>query len=140
MKTFHAVLISVAVALLAFAPAREAFAGCTTQVVSAAGNFTGFAGSCANTTEVLVTTGDVSQYNAFTVMSTTGSVLVYVSLDGTNYSTAALSLQDFGATTSDPVTSTTALRVYQFTGKFRRIKVVQTGATAAAATILCWVL
>jgi hypothetical protein len=139
MKHVSAALALLCIALFAFAP-REALAGCTTQVVGASGNFTSYSGSCANGSEVLVTTGDISQYTAFTIVSSTGAVNVYVSLDGTNYTTAAVSLQDFGATTSDPVTVTAAARLYQFVGKFRKVKVVQNGATASAAILICWTL
>lgn len=95
-------------------------------------------GTGANDNDVLFTTGDVSRQDACMLMSTTGSVDVYVSLDGTNYSTTAMSLMDFGATDTVPVQATVALRVYGFPAKFRRIRVLQVGATAAAASLNCW--
>lgn len=95
-------------------------------------------GTGTNDNDVLFTTGTMTEYSACTLMSTTGAVDVFVSLDGTNFSTAALSLQDFGATTNDPVVVTAALRVYGFAGKYKAIKVLQNGATAAAASLLCW--
>lgn len=97
-------------------------------------------GSGANDNDVLFTTGDISRYDACTIMSTTGAVDVFVSLDGTNYATSALSLQDMGATSTDPVLVTAADRVYGFVVKARRIQVLQNGATAAAASMLCWKL
>lgn len=95
-------------------------------------------GTGTNDNDVLFTTGDVSRYDACTLMSTTGAVDVFVSLDGTNYATAPLSLQDFGAGTTDPVLVTVALRVYGFVIKARNIKVLQNGATGAAASMNCW--
>jgi hypothetical protein len=95
-------------------------------------------GTGTNDNDVLFTTGDLSRYDACTIMSTTGAVDVFVSLDGTNYATTALSLQDLGATSTDPVLVTSALRVYGFVVKARKIQVLQNGATAAAASMNCW--
>lgn len=97
-------------------------------------------GTGANDNDVLFTTGDMSRYDACTVMSTDGAVDVFVSLDGTNYATSALSLQDLGATSTDPVLVTAADRVYGFVVKARKIRVLQNGATAASASMLCWKL
>jgi hypothetical protein len=97
-------------------------------------------GTGANDNDILFTTGDMSRYDACTIMSTTGAVDVFISLDGTNYATTALSLQDLGATTTDPVLVTAALRVYGFVVKARRIVVRQNGATGANASMLCWTL
>lgn len=101
-------------------------------------NFAKYTGTGANDNDILLTTSDVSKFDAFTLMSSTGAVDVLVSLDGTTFSTAALSLSDHGATTSDPVLVTAALRVYQFRGKFSKIRVLQNGATGAAAVLNCW--
>lgn len=97
-------------------------------------------GTGANDDDVLFTTGDMSRYDACTIMSTDGAVDVFVSLDGTNYASSALSLQDMGATSTDPVLVTAADRVYGFVVKARRIRVLQNGATAASASMLCWKL
>ena len=83
-----------------------------------------------NDNDVLLTTGDVSKYDSFLLMSTAGAMDVFVSLDGTNFSTAPLSLQDFGATTTNPVLVTVANRVYGFRGKFRFVRLLQNGAAA----------
>ena len=99
-----------------------------------------YSGTGANDNDVLFTTGDVSRYDACTLMSTAGAVDVFVSLDGTNYASAALSLQDFGATTTDPVLVTAANRVYGFVTKVRKIRVLQNGASAASASLNCWKL
>lgn len=97
-----------------------------------------YSGTGTSDNDVLFTTGDVSRYDACVLMSTDGVVDVFVSLDGTNYSTAPLSLQDFGASTTDPVLVTIADRVYGFVGKYRKIRVLQNGATATAASMNCW--
>ncbi|MGE4077389.1 MAG: hypothetical protein AB7F22_17675 [Reyranella sp.] len=102
------------------------------------GNAIRYYGSGTNDNDVLFTTGDMTAYSACTLMSTTGAVDVQVSLDGTYYSTAPLSIQDFGATSNDRVLVTAALRTYGFAGKFKTIRVLQNGATGAAASLLCW--
>lgn len=109
------------------------------QTVEYIGNvvqYNGVAGVSDN--DVLVTTGDVSRYNSFMLISTAGAMDVFVSVDGTNYATAALSLQDMGATTTNPVLVTVANRAYGFRGLFRKIKVLQNGVTGVTApTLLC---
>jgi hypothetical protein len=63
---------------------------------------------------------------------------VFVSLDGTNYSTAGLSLADLGSTSTDPVIVTAANRTYGFRGVYRLIRVLQNGASAVtAASLMC---
>lgn len=95
-------------------------------------------GTGANDNDVIVQTGDVSAFNAFTLDSTAGAVDVFVSLNGTDYTTAALSLTDLGATTTDPVVVTAANRVYGFRGAFQKIRVLQNGATAATkVNLMC---
>jgi hypothetical protein len=74
--------------------------------------------------------------NTFMLMSTTGAMDVFVTLDGTNWSTAPLSLTDLGATTQDPVLVTTANRMYGFFGLFRGVRVLQNGATAVTNAVL----
>jgi hypothetical protein len=73
---------------------------------------------------------NMDTYDTFELMSTAGAMDVFVSLDGTNFTTAALSLADLGAITSDPVVVTAANRLYGFRGKFAAIQVRQNGATA----------
>jgi hypothetical protein len=99
-----------------------------------------YSGTGANDNDVLFTTADLSRYDACTIMSTDGAVDVFVSIDGTNYATAALSLQDMGATSTDPVLVTAADRVYGFVVKAKNIRVLQNGATAASASMICWKL
>ncbi len=76
--------------------------------------------------------------NTFQLMSTAGAMDVFVSFDGTNFSTAPLSLADLGANTTDPVLVTAANRVYGFVGLYRRIRVLQNGATAVTNPVLMY--
>lgn len=73
---------------------------------------------------------DLLNYDSFMLMSTAGAMDVFVSLDGTNYITAPLSLTDLGATATTPVIVTAANRMYGFRGKFKGVIVRQNGATA----------
>lgn len=100
--------------------------------------YTRYSGTGVNASNVLFTTGDLSKFDACVLMATTGTVNVFVSLDGTNYSTSALSLEDHGATSLDPVLSASANRVYSFVGKYAFVKVLQVGATATSASLNCW--
>jgi hypothetical protein len=110
-----------------------------TMTVSDLGNAVRYTNSSTADNDVLIQTNDVSRMDSFTLMSTAGAVDVYVTLDGTNYATAPLSLQDFGATTNDPVIETVAGRVYQFRGKFKAVRVLQKGATnPTACSLLAW--
>lgn len=110
-----------------------------TQTVMELGNALRYTNSSTADNDVLIQTGDVSRYDSYELMSTAGTVDVFVSLDGTNYATAALSLVDKGATTSDPVLVTAAARVYGFRGKFLKVRVLQNGATnPTAASLLCY--
>lgn len=103
-------------------------------------NYTRYYGSGANDNDILFTTGDLARFDACVLMSTAGTVDVYASLDGTNFSTAALSLEDKGSTSLDPVLQAAPNRIYGFVGKFAFIRVLQVGATAASASINCWKL
>lgn len=99
-------------------------------------SFTGGIG--VNDNDVVVQTEDVSGYREFSLQSTAGAMDVLVTTDGTHYTTAPLSLIDRGATTSDPVIVTAANRSYAFFGTFRKVKVLQNGATAVTgACLLC---
>lgn len=102
---------------------------------------TKYTGTGTNDNDVVIQTSSVDQFDAFMLVSTAGAMDVFVSLDGTNYATAALSLQDFGASTTDPVIVTAAGRVYGFVGKFKTLRVLQNGATAVEdATLNAWKL
>lgn len=102
------------------------------------GTYVRFTGTGTNDNDVLFTTSDMDRWDACLLMSSVGAVDVLVSLDGSAYSTAPLSMQDFGATDMNPVLVTTSGRVYGFVGKFKYIKVLQNGATAATAAMNCW--
>jgi hypothetical protein len=96
-----------------------------------------YTGSSTADNDVAIQTGELTKYDAFMVMSVTGAIDVFGSLDGTNYQTAPLSLQDMGATVADPVVVTAAGRMYGFRGKFKKLRVLQNGVTAVAVTLLC---
>lgn len=108
-----------------------------TQVVTDLGNALLYTNTSTEDNEEALVTGDISRHDTFMVMSVTGVVDVVASLDGTNFSTATVALQDMGAVTLDPVLVTVAARVYGFRGKFRKLKVLQNGATDVAVTLLC---
>lgn len=74
--------------------------------------------------------------DTFVLMSTAGAMDVLVTLDGTNWTTAPLSLTDLGATTQDPVIVTAANRLYGFRGLFKGIRVLQNGATGITGAVL----
>ncbi len=97
-----------------------------------------FTGTGVNDNDLLFTTGSVEQHSLFQLMSTAGSVDVEVTLDGTNWSTAALAMEDQGATAvTTYVVATTAGRMAKFCGIFTAVRVRQVGATAATAVLLC---
>lgn len=97
-----------------------------------------FTGTGINDNDVLFTSTELSRFDACLLTSTAGAVDVFATLDGTTYSTAAVSLQDFGATTNDPVLVTAAGRIYGLAGNFNKLRVLQNGATAATAILRCW--
>jgi hypothetical protein len=97
-----------------------------------------YTGTGANDNDVLFTTRNVQQHTWFTLLSTTGAVDVFPSVDGTTFATAPLALEDGGATANGTyVLVTAALRIYKFRGPFTRIQVLQNGGTAATAHLLC---
>lgn len=101
------------------------------------GNVGNKTGTGTNNNDVVIEFSDiVDGADTFLLMSTAGAMDVFVSLDGTNYATAALSLDDMGATTTDPVIVTSANRVYGFRGKYKAIRVLQNGATAVENAVL----
>ena len=101
-------------------------------------NGTRYFGSAAGDNILLFTTGDLIQFGkGCMLMSTDGAVDVEGSLDGTNFTTAPIHLQDLGATSVDPVLVTAADRMYYVPGWYRFLRVRQNGATAASASLLC---
>ncbi len=86
-------------------------------------------------------TSDVSQFDTFELFSTGGAMDVFVTLDGTNYSSVGLGMTNQTAVDPTPVLVTTAGQVFGFRGKFRNMKILQNGATAVAnATLTCGVM
>ncbi len=108
-----------------------------TQTVQDLGNVVIYTNTSTLDDEVVIQTDDISRHDTFMLMSVTGAVDVFPSIDGTNYATAPISLQDMGATTTDPVVVTAAGRIYGFRGKFRKIRVLQNGATDVAVSLVC---
>ena len=81
---------------------------------------------------------DAERFEEFSLMSTAGAMDVLISLDGTNFTTAPLSLADLGAADTTPVLVTAANRLYRFRGTFKAIRVQQNGGTAVAnASMMC---
>lgn len=97
-----------------------------------------FTGTGTNDNDLLFTTSNVEKHSMFTLMSTAGAVDVEISLDGTNFSTAALAMEDQGATANGTYAIVTvAARVYKWMGKYRVVRIRQNGVTASAATLMC---
>lgn len=72
-------------------------------------------------------------YDTWQLGSTAGAMDVFVSGDGTNYLSAAIALIDLGSTApSTAVVVTTAGGNYGIRGRWKKIKVLQNGATAVA--------
>lgn len=102
------------------------------------GTFKRYFGS-ASIGAVLFTGVDMGEWDACSLMSTIGVVTVEVSLDGTNFTAAGISLEDFGATDNNPVLVTVVNRVYGFVGKFKSVRVRASGGSATAS-MNCWSL
>ncbi len=102
-------------------------------------------GASDDNNEVPIQTADVTQYNTFLIMSTAGAMDVAVNFGVDTqatpvdiYSVAPLSLTDMGAAASAPVIVSVANRIYGFKGYFRKIRIIQNGATGVAnATLIC---
>jgi len=101
-------------------------------------DFTSVAGTADNS--VLYTSSDVSEYNYHIIENESGIACdVYASSDGTNYSTAAISVL-----LADDVTTGGGVKVITIPdnkvgilrGKFKKIKILQDGAgTSTAGTV-----
>ena len=108
------------------------------QTVQELGNVLLYEGTATNDDDTAIETGDVSRFKGFKIMSTAGAVDVLVSLDGTNYATSPHSLDDLTDELNTPVLVTVAGKVYEFFGHYRKVKVLQNGATAATVDLLCY--
>lgn len=94
-------------------------------------------GSGTNDNDLVIEfSGTIDDFDTYQLSSTAGAMDVFVSLDGTNYTTAPLSLSDLGAVSSDPVLVTAANRMYGFRGKYRAIQVRQNGGTPVTGAVL----
>lgn len=111
-------------------------AGAASTTISIEGSTKRFTGTGTSDNEIVIQSDDIQQYDTFILQSTSGAMDVFVSVDGTNYSTAALSLSDLGATDTIPVLVTVANRTYGFRGKFKYIRVLQNGGSAVTAAVL----
>ncbi len=127
MKQFIIALTLAALSLTARA-AEESYGNLATR----------YYGSASADNALLFTTGELLRFDGCMLMSTDGAVDVEGTLDGTNWTTAPISMQDLGATTVDPVIVTAADRMYFVPGKYRFLRVRQNGVTASAASLLCW--
>ena len=116
---------------------QESEAACSVQTIDRQEDYAVFTGNCTEDNETLIS-APVIDYEACFIVSTTGAVDVFISLDGSNYTTAALSLRDHGAVNTSPVLVTATARLYGFASKFRRVRVQQNGSTDAAASLLCF--
>lgn len=78
-------------------------------------------------------TSNADQFDTWQLGCTAGAMDVFVSGDGTNYLSAAIALIDLGSTApSTAVVVTTAGGHYGIRGRWKKIKVLQNGATAVA--------
>lgn len=80
---------------------------------------------------------NAQNFDTWQLGSTAGVMDVFVSGDGTNYMAAAVALVDLGSTApSTAVVVTTAGGNYGIRGRWKKIKVLQNGATAVANAYL----
>lgn len=86
---------------------------------------------------VIEIASNADQFDTWQLGSTAGAMDVFVSGDGTNYQTAAVALVDLGSTApSTTVTATTAGGNYGIKGRWKKIKLLQNGATGVANAYL----
>lgn len=109
----------------------------TLAIATSVGNSTLYSGGIGvNDGDVVIAPGDISRFDEFTLFSLTGSMQVFVSVDGVNFSTAAVALIDIQSLTDTPVAATVAGSAYGIEGPYSLIKVQQTGATAVTGACL----
>lgn len=102
--------------------------GTTLQLVGVAG---------VNDDDVVMELNDVFRFNTFSLFSRLGAMDVDISLDGVNFTTAPISLEDEHSTNPQTrVVVTTAARWFRIFGDFKAIRIQQNGATAVADPIL----
>lgn len=93
--------------------------------------FTGAAGGADNA--VIYTSGDVSMYNTHYVQATAGTVDVDVTLDGTNWIAAVAGRSLVATASTTHVVDAASGVCLEIKGKFKKIRVLQKGATASNA-------
>lgn len=83
--------------------------------------------------EIFEIEANADDYDTWILGSTAGAMDVFVSLDGTNYLTTAVALIDLNSTApSTAVVVTAAQRHYGVKGRFKKVRVLQNGATGIA--------
>jgi len=103
------------------------------------GAYCTYEGTGTNDNDLLFTSDQISQWDSFELLGSAGAVDVEVLLKvGGTWSTAPLSLQDLGATSTAPVLLTAAGRLYAFVGNFHQVRVRQNGATGANYVMRCF--
>ncbi len=82
---------------------------------------------------VIELTSNAEHFETWQLSSTAGAMDVFVSSDGTNYLTAPLALIDLASVNpSTAVVVTAANGSYGWKGRWKKVKVLQNGATAVA--------
>jgi hypothetical protein len=78
-------------------------------------------------------TANADLYDSWQLASTAGAMVVVGSIDGTNYQSASIAMVDLGSTAPGTyVTATVAGGNYGIKGRWKKLKVSQTGAAAVA--------
>ena len=93
--------------------------------------WSGQAGTSDN--DVVYTSPDVSGYNVHYVQATAGTIDIDVTLDGTNWIAAVAAVSLVTTTPATRVVEAASGVCLELRGKFRRIRVLQKGATASNA-------
>ena len=93
--------------------------------------FVGIAGVSDN--DVIYTSPDVSGYNVHYVQATAGTIDIDVTLDGTNWIAAVAAVSLITTTPATRVVEAASGVCLELKGKFKRIRVLQKGATASNA-------
>lgn len=96
------------------------------------------AGAGVNDNDVVFEiTSNAQNFDTWQLGSTAGAMDVFVSGDGTNYMSGAIAMIDLGSTApSTAVVVTTAGGNYGIRGRWKKIKLLQNGATAVANAYL----
>jgi hypothetical protein len=127
-------ILSIAATLLFAAMAHA-------QTVDTTPSRVRYTGTGANDNDLLFTASGTDGFTVCMLQSIAGAVDVEVRLgpdEPDNWTTAALSLQDLGATDIAPVLVTVADRMFAVVGKYEGIRVRQNGGTAATAFLYCY--